>query len=64
MKFFAYTDLIDTIRDFSNTTMVNYDQITYIKILDKLPYFTVYFSNEKFIEIDKMHLKRFLEEMK
>jgi hypothetical protein len=29
-----------------------------------LPYFTVYFSNDNFLEIDKIHLYKFLEGIK
>lgn len=69
MKFFKFDDSIlesfkDSKKIINSTTIINYDQITCVKILDNLPYFTVYFANEKFIEIDKIHLERFLEWIK
>ena len=70
MKFFKYDDrIVESFKDckdhvINSSTLVNCDQITYIKILDKLPYFTVYFSNDKFLEIDKIHLEKFLEGIK
>lgn len=69
MKFFKFEDyIVENFRDYqkniNSTTFVNYDQITFVKILGELPYFTVYFSNEKFIEIDKIHLEKFLEGIK
>lgn len=44
-----------------DTTLVNYNHISFVKINEGVPFFTVYFSNDKFIEIDKKHLKKFLE---
>ncbi len=44
-----------------DTTLINYDHITYVKINEGVPFFTVFFSNGKFLEIDKKHLKKFLE---
>lgn len=70
MKFFKYDDrIVESFKDckdhvINSSTFVNYDQITCVKILDNLPYFTVFFSNENFIKIDKMHLERFLEGIK
>ena len=70
MKFFKYDDRIlesymngeDQVINSSN--FINYDQVTSVKILENLPYFTVYFSNGKITEIDKIHLERFLEGIK
>ena len=70
MKFFKYDDrIVESFKDckdhvINSSTFVNYDQITCVKILDKLPYFTVYFSNDKFLEIDKIHLEKFLDGIK
>jgi hypothetical protein len=70
MKFFKYDDrIVESFKDckdhvINSSTFVNYDKITYVKIIDKLPYFTVYFSNDKFLEIDKIHLDKFLEGIK
>ena len=70
MKFFKYDDrIVESFKDckdhvINSSTLVNYDQITCVKIIDELPYFTVYFCNEKFLEIDKMHLEKFLEGIK
>ena len=70
MKFFKFYDrIVESFKDCKDhiivsSTLVNCDQITCVKILDELPYFTVYFANEKFVEIDKIHLERFLEGIK
>jgi hypothetical protein len=70
MKFFKYDDrIVESFKDckdhvINSSTFVNYDKITCVKIIDKSPYFTVYFSNDKFLEIDKIHLDKFLEGIK
>lgn len=70
MKFFKYDDrIVESFKDcedhvINSSTFVNYDQITFVKINDRVPYFTVCFSNESIIEIDKKHLKKFLEGLK
>lgn len=70
MKFFRYDDrLVESFKDCEEqivgiSTIINYDQITCVKILDNVPYFTVYFSNGKLVEIDKIHLEKFLEGIK
>ena len=69
MKFIRCNDYIvegskDCEKVIENSILINYNQITYVQILDNFPYFTVYFSNGKFVEIDKIHLEKFLEGVK
>ena len=66
MKFFKFDDsIIESSKTCKfhvryDTTLINYDHITYVKINEGVPFFTVYFDNDKFLELDKIHLKNFL----
>ena len=66
MKFIRCYDYIkESSKDIiENSFLINYNQITHVQILDKLPYFIVHFSNGKYLEIDKIHLEKFLEGVK
>ena len=47
MKFIRCYDYIkESSKDIiENSVLINYNQITHVQILDKLPYFIVHFSN-------------------
>lgn len=70
MKFFKYDDrIVEHFKDcedhvINSSTFVNYDQIKFVRIIENMPYFTVCFSDDNIIEIDKKHLNKFLEGLK